>query len=597
MKNSRYNFLALGILGLLFFLWSLIVSIKYYHFGYDGWDLPLYAQLMWNLCHGSSHNSLFGGNFLISHFNFIAYLLTPFYYFFQSELTLLFFKVIAFFIGSYVLYLIAATKIQERWALLLMIGYVFWPSNMAMLLFEFNFENLALPLILLTYYFFDQKRYVPFLVSGILLMLVKENLPLVVIMFGLSGLWIHRRDRRGLLYWGAVPILMGTGFFVFEMWFLLPALVKSYSFHTSIYWERYSSLGLTPKDILSTVFLNPIKVLALLFPKENVTFIGDLFGPLLVVAILSVQPLLLGLPLFLQNLLSNYTPQQSIGFYYASTLSVFIFLASICSLEHLLKKRRSSLVIFILVAVFIFDAAYFPYWFRKIPWQAKVTKNISRDILSRISSEAGVLTSYSFLPFLSQRKDVYVVGRTQSVFTKQPVHVPESVTYVAINFSDMFIDAQAVKDLVSSEAWSVETAADQVVLLRKKRKREESLLRIQSVVFPFSATMMPINLQDSFVRLIGLEAGRIIQTSWHQKILPVKYFWEIKADPAVQYLLTLVIVQDNKPIWQNTRRICYALPLNKGEFIQERVFYPIPSSISGQFHMTVHLQAIKQVES
>ena len=164
--------------------WAAVCTLKYVRFDYWGWDLSLYAQLMWNLCHGHTTTSLFGGSFLIDHANYIAFLLVPLYFFFQSALTLLYFKLIAFFIGSYVLYLIAQKRLGGAWALGLMLAYIFYPANVAMLFFEFNFENLALPLIFASFYFLEQRRWLPFIICALVLALVKENMPLVVAMFG-----------------------------------------------------------------------------------------------------------------------------------------------------------------------------------------------------------------------------------------------------------------------------------------------------------------------------------------------------------------------------------------------------------------------------
>ena len=46
-----------------------------------------------------------------------------------------------------------------------MLGYMFYPANVSMLLFEFNFENLALPLIILAFYLFEEKKILPFAIT------------------------------------------------------------------------------------------------------------------------------------------------------------------------------------------------------------------------------------------------------------------------------------------------------------------------------------------------------------------------------------------------------------------------------------------------
>ena len=74
-------------------LWVILLSYKYFHFGYDDWDLAYFSQSMWDLSHGISYNSLFDANFFSNHDNLIAYLVLPIYQVFQHPLILIFLKV------------------------------------------------------------------------------------------------------------------------------------------------------------------------------------------------------------------------------------------------------------------------------------------------------------------------------------------------------------------------------------------------------------------------------------------------------------------------------------------------------------------------
>ena len=201
-KDLRYNYVALLLCAIACCGWSYVLDLQYYCFAYTSWDLPLYANLMWNLCHGSMSTSLFGGNFLIDHFNVIAFLLVPFYYFFQSAFTLLIFKLFAFFAGAYILYLLASKNLGGLWGILFMLAYMFYPTNVALMFFEFNFETLALPMIFLLFYYFEEKKYLSFMVCCVLLTMVKENMPLVVFMFGIYAFLTRREDW---LRWGLCP--------------------------------------------------------------------------------------------------------------------------------------------------------------------------------------------------------------------------------------------------------------------------------------------------------------------------------------------------------------------------------------------------------
>ena len=121
-KDFKYNFVALWTCVIACCAWSYALDLRYYRFTYTSWDLPLYANLMWNLCHGHLSTSLFGGNFLIDHFNVIAFVLVPFYYFFQSALTLLYLKLFALFTAAYLIYILASKRFGGAWGMALMLA-------------------------------------------------------------------------------------------------------------------------------------------------------------------------------------------------------------------------------------------------------------------------------------------------------------------------------------------------------------------------------------------------------------------------------------------------------------------------------------------
>ncbi len=280
---KKFNYAALFLCACACCVWGYAVALRYYRFDYTGWDLPLYANLMWNLCHGRGSTVLFGGNFLRDHYNAIAFLLVPFYYFFQSALTLLYFKLMAFFAGAYVFYLLAAKKLGGPLALALMLTYMFYPANINMILFEFNFENLALPLIFLLFYFFEEKKFAGFMIGAFLLAMVKENMPLVVFMFGIYGLVTRRKEG---LAWGLCPMALGAGAFIAEVFVFMPGGYPVFNAPLSR-WLLYSKLGHSPMGIVRTFIFKEPEVLKLLFTGRNLSFLAQLFGPLLIPALLA----------------------------------------------------------------------------------------------------------------------------------------------------------------------------------------------------------------------------------------------------------------------------------------------------------------------
>jgi uncharacterized membrane protein len=120
-----------------FIVWSVLYAFKYSFFGFYDWDFALYDQIVWNLSHGRIDSSLIGGNFLIDHAHYIAFLIAPIYKLFPHPLTLLNLELISFFVGAFVFYKIAKKLIDGPTALLLMVLYIIHPANIFMLFYEF----------------------------------------------------------------------------------------------------------------------------------------------------------------------------------------------------------------------------------------------------------------------------------------------------------------------------------------------------------------------------------------------------------------------------------------------------------------------------
>jgi len=101
------NRIALSVCLTGFVIWSCLLRYKFNHFGYWDWDLSLYSQAMWNLCHGTTYTSLFGTSFLANHAHYFSFFLLPIYYFFQHPLTLVHLNLFSFFAGAFLFFLIA----------------------------------------------------------------------------------------------------------------------------------------------------------------------------------------------------------------------------------------------------------------------------------------------------------------------------------------------------------------------------------------------------------------------------------------------------------------------------------------------------------
>lgn len=575
--------IALGICLFLFGLAAWIVTVHYQTFFYTGLDLALYGQLMWNLCHGSVSTSLFNCHFLIDHANYIAFLLVPFYFFFQGALTLLYIKLIAFFAGAYLLFRITERKLNGKWAVLFMLGYLSFPSNITMLFFEFNFENLALPLIFLAFFLLEQKRFISFMLTCLTLCLVKENMPPVAFMFGIYAFFFYKKENP-LIARLTPYLLLSTGaVFILHVFIIQPALTKGLSFHQSNYWEFYKPLGTTPPDILKNLILDPGKTASLLFNTKSLFFLKDLFGPLIIPSILSPHVLFLGLPLFLQNLLSTSAGQQSIFFYYASTLAVFVFLSSIHSLSRIKKENRERLLIIVIGSLFIFNLCYIQEWKKRLPSKGNNT-SLYHQSLSKIPPDAGVVSSMCFLPMLSQRKDLYPLGRNIVPFTRKKEHLPGSINHLLMRLPIPAGQSRSIRDLALSPGWSVDTATDDIVLLKKNMPNRNPLVQLGALSVK---NTKPLLLLDPFIELISLDLPTKIHPG--TTTLSITTHWRALHDLSSGSKISFILRQGKERLWENSHPIAYGFPMERTEEATETFNFTIPPLPTGEYTLSIWL--------
>ncbi len=585
MPRLNHRWVAIGICLLCLGLSAWIVTLKYNAFQYTGKDLALYGQLMWSLCHGTPRTSLFGGHFLIDHANYIAFLLVPFYFFFQSALTLLYIKLIAFFIGAYLLFLIIEKKIDGKWAALFMLGYISFPGNMAMLFFEFNFENLALPLFFLAFLFLEQKRFLSFIFTCLALCLVKENMPLVVLMFAIYAFLFHRKDNLLVMRLAPFILISAVIIFITQVFLIQPALTKGLSFHHSNYWEFYKTFGSTPLEILKNLILHPEKAYPLLFDPKTFLFLGDLFGPLIIPSLLSPHVLLLGLPLFLQNLLSTAPGQKSIFYYYASALSVFIFLATVVSLSRIKKDGRQRLLIIVITSLFIFNLCYIREWARRLPLKQE-NAALYHQAIARIPPEADILANFRFLPMLSQRRGVYPLGREIVSYTRQKEHLPETLDHILIQLPIRADQNISLRKIILKGNWAVDTAIDDIVLLKKNIPNGKPLVQILKDPSNTGA-ITPILLLEPFLELTSLDLPARISSE--ARTLSITCKWHTQNGLQAGGRIAFAIYNNETVLWQNVHPVVYGLPLNKNETARETFTFTLPELSSGNYKVHVWL--------
>lgn len=601
------NRTVLIILALFFILWGFVLTVKYYHFGYNDWDLAFNTQGPLNLLKGQTHVSLFDMNFFGNHAILIIFLLLPIFFVFPHPLTLVFLKLSVFIATAYLIYIYAKKKLGERSALLIAFLYLFFPANMFAMLYEGHYESLSPIFTGLMFYFFMEKRYRAFIVTTFLTILIKENMSFFAVTFGIWGLFAKDRNRWK---WGAVPLLIGLVSFYLLFMVLMPSL-RATDAHPFI--VRYAHLGSSYKEILSTIFFHPMVVLRYLTNPLITQYVCDLFGSLLLPSLLSPHILFLITPKLFQHLLSSTYPEHSIYYLYGFTISHFIFFAAIHTLAIIKTQYKRSTYIILLClisAASVMHALSFRHDLVSRVFNNYDGLTIKRwAFINTIPKNDGVISSFDFLAPLCKREYVYAFhkvyhddyqdieeSKKNAFFTHSTFSIPHEVSWALIDFQDGWMkDALTAKpDVTSSRIraalgndWRIYSAANDIVLFKKEAGANNTLIeKTEREVFP---TIKSDNEGDAF-SLESIEQGDSSRDEQNGISIPFVFYWEsYKNDPKKNHDLRITLQQNGRVVFYTKHRIGYTLyptrVWKEGEFLKERFWLYVPNLPDGEYQV------------
>jgi len=477
-KIDTMDIIALGLCLFAISFWSILLSYKFFHFGYYDWDLALFAQAMWGLCHGSSYVSLFDANIFSNHANLIAYVILPVYTVFQHPLTLIFLKVISYTTAAYVLYLLAKEKLSANVGILLLWLYLTYTPNVFGLLYEFDFESLAPAFLMLILYFYVKERWWGFLICAVLLILIKENLPLIILAFSIHGLF----TKKDKLRWGIIPGILALISFYLLVFVFIPRMSGLPIGRPQPYYvgQDYKDLGGSVGGVLFTMILHPVKTLHYLLTPVNLSFLVAIFNPIMYLPLGAPGVLFLVSPIFLQHLLSASQTEHNIRYFYVMTMAPFLFLATIETLKYFYKNIHQGyrltlfLLFFISLLTLTVNFDVFKKRFLMIEsWNE--TKGMTSDrwkLVQLIPKEASVVASFSFLAQLSQRRNLYPFYKIYD-FRYQNEHyhykLPSDVQYALIDIHDPWLLIEDKYDSAKERAIKFLTTPDWKILKRYDR--------------------------------------------------------------------------------------------------------------------------------
>lgn len=445
--------------------------------------------------------------------------------------------------------------------------YLLFPSLEAANLAEFHAVTFVPAFVLFAYHYGSQKKWGRFALFAFLLLLTKEEISLLVFMLaGYFAIADFRplnsvRGRFSIFDWRTLPkrffAYLKTAprvplFFALlsVVWFVLAFLVII---------PHFNAQGQSPYTCRYGVGEECPQVARGLFLQERLGYLLQLVASSGFVSLLDPVSLLLGAPLILANVLSNYPAQYSGTFHYSAPVVSYFVLAAIggtARLLHWLNQRalhRSNLQSLLLsISPFIFLsiplvfalayhvlAGYTPVGGAYTFPQISAHNALFQKFAAQIPPDAKLSTTPSLHPHLSHREFLY----------RYPVVNDADYVLLDVNESDRGIPSEfriAYNNIVDDGTFGVVDAQDGYVLLKRGAPKQN----LPDIFFtPFRAPnaqpQYPAQIDfDNKIRFLGYD---VLTDSVGRGYLRT-YWQRLKALDQNYYLFPFVADENGAPI-------------------------------------------------
>ena len=395
---------------------SVIGCLRYLTFSTPNFDFGLFVNMFHNMKETGLPLVTSERNELLSHFAVhispIYYLLLPFYWLFPSPLTLQIGQAVALALGVIPAVLLAKHfGLSGKACTLVAVIYAFFPVLTTGCFYDLH-ENCFLPLfLLLTFYFFEKKKYPLMYLSALCVLAVKEDAAIYLLIFAVYVLL----SRREYLH-GGILAAASVGYFLLAT-HLIETVgdgVLSNRFDNLIVDEESGLFG-----IVKLALVNPGYLLTQLFTTkdggwEKISYFLQLLLPVagLPFCTKKASRWLLITPILI-NLLSYYPYLYHTGFQYHFATVAFLIYAMIQNLPELKAPARQNLLALGAAACCcIYLGVVMPKlaMYRDRWEDNRETYEQMEEILDALPEDASLNVSTFLLAHVADRDEVYEIG-------------------------------------------------------------------------------------------------------------------------------------------------------------------------------------------
>lgn len=408
----------------------------------------------------------------------------PFLWIWNSINILFILQAIFVAIGVVPLYLFAKKKLGSDWlALCVGLSFLLYPALQNMNLEQYHPEIFSLFFIILTAYFLflDKPQY--FYPCLILSLMGKDDVVFTAFFIGIYLLLIKKKKQQGF-----ITLAIAIGWYIFNS-----RLVNPIFNNVGIFAPQPVTYSHWFQSFMSNLF-NPIYYIQNIFNPESIVYVFGLLVPLLFIPLLGLEVIFLMVPSVAVNILSGVPYLRSINYHYNYVQTGLIFFAFIYGIRFLQDKLKDKIPSRIVLNSFIGISAIicaltsnaclsqFPLinHFAGIRDKAAMLDSdlvaYGNQGLALIPKDAKVSASWSLVPHLSHRKEIYmfpnpfktVLWNQWFMEGKDEPTAEGHVDYIAISLGNHSQEEKyIVQYLVSSNRFGIIFHEDQILILKK----------------------------------------------------------------------------------------------------------------------------------
>jgi len=450
-KDKKYLIILFSLISIYVLFFSVMSILKHYSFHSTAYDLATAYDDVRHLSMGDFDfkRKLHDSKIFADHFNPISFLLVPFYWIYPHVETLLILQSLFLGLGALPLYLLSRKKLKnEIIALIISCSYLLYVPLEAINLIDFHFNVIAIPSLLFAFYFLENNKYSYFTLFSILAVMCREEIALIIFMMG-AYIILKKNKKIGLITAG-----LALTYFVFIVGFFMPFIGEEHTVLKSssedFLYNHYAYLGHSYPEIFETLITKPIYVLKHAFTLPKIRYLFLLFFSVGfgIFSIFAPEILMISLPIFAMNLLSEYEPMYQIYHQYNAGIIPFIFISMVYGIPRFFKffnnrlKKVDYKKLLWIVVVFIFSTSLlFSYLDGPLPFSRVFSFRVydvnsefvktGHELIKIVPKGSSVLAPVNVVPHLMDYNKIYMHPEPYSEYFKSiGVNKNASIDYI-----------------------------------------------------------------------------------------------------------------------------------------------------------------------